>query len=330
MKYLHFSIEERETIQKLLWQGKSLRVIATHLGRAPSSVSREIQRQGLIRKRYTPRLAQERADKKVHSRGREKRLKNEKIREYVIIHLKQDWSPEQIAGRMKVDIEESISHEAIYQYIYHQIRRNGWGDPKPGQEDLRVYLRRRRKRRHRQGSRKGQRMLKKPGLSIEERPEIVNTRLRLGDWEGDTVESKDHAPGINTLVERKSGYLMMTKLKSKNGEATRMVVQQRMQDLPPHLKHTLTLDNGSENRDWRALEEVTKLTVYFAHPYSSFERGTNENTNGLIRGYFPKKTDFRIITDEELALVEYQINTRPRKRLNYLTPLEVLSVALQS
>lgn len=330
MKYSHFSIEEREQIQELLWQGWSIRAIAHHLSRAPSSLSRELKKNCPKIRTYTPRLAEERAKKKRLSRGRTERLKNERIRTYVVAHLKEGWSPEQIAGRMRIDLKESISHEAIYQYIYHQVYRNGWGELKLGREDLRVYLRRKQKRRQKRGSRKGQRVLKHLGASIDLRPAIVGTRARFGDWEGDTVESKDHAPGINTLVERKSGYLMMTKLSAKNGVATKQAVSQRMQTLPSILKHTLTLDNGKENLDWQSLQAMTGLTIYYAHPYHSWERGTNENTNGLIREYFPKKTDFRIIPAEILATVEHILNTRPRKRLKWLTPLEVIGVALES
>ncbi|MDQ5969388.1 MAG: transposase, family, partial [Patescibacteria group bacterium] len=154
-------------------------------------------------------------------------------------------------------------------------------------------------------------------------------RKRLGDWEGDTVESCDHKPGVNTLVERKTGYTFITKLKDKTSGATVTAVTQRMSVLPKKVKHTLTNDNGPENSDWIRVQEQTNLSVFFAHPYCSGERGTNENTNGLIRDYFPKKTDFTQIPDEIIQQVEYDLNTRPRKRLNWFTPLEALSGALQ-
>jgi IS30 family transposase len=178
--------------------------------------------------------------------------------------------------------------------------------------------------------RKGQRIFRPLANSIDFRPEVANQRKRIGDWEGDTVESVDHKPGINTLVERKTGYTFITKLKNKTSVATIKVVSQRMSILPQKAKYTLTLDNGPENRDWQSIEKETGLTVYAAHPYCSGERGTNENTNGLIRDYFPKKTDFTKVSDEEIQKVEYDLNTRPRKRLNWSTPLEALSVALQS
>lgn len=329
MKYKHFSVEERETIQTMWWNKRSIREIARKLGRSHTSVSREMKRNfPCEQKRYTPRLAQERAVEKRRARGRKNRLKNERVKSYVIEHLKRRWSPEQISLRIKIDLKETLSHEAIYQYIYHQVYREGNGYLKPGYEDLRVYLRRRRKRRVPKGARRCQRVLKPYGTSIEERPDIVNTRRRIGDWEGDTVESKDHRPGINTLVERKTGFVFITKLKDKTSATTIAAVATRMRSLPLRSKRTITLDNGPENRDWKSLEEATKMKTYFAHPYCSGERGTNENTNGLIRDFFPKKTDFGIISLEEIRFVEQELNCRPRKRLKGRTPLEAMSGAL--
>jgi len=229
---------------------------------------------------------------------------------------------------MYQEIGETISHEAIYQYIYARVHRGGNGTMKPGYPDLRVYLKRRHKKRAKKGMRKGERIFRPKGIPIDDRPTIVEKRLRVGDWEGDSIESKDHAPGLNSLVDRKSGLLLLSKLSAKTAKATREVVSKRLADLP---SHTLTVDNGPENQEWRETETATNARVYFAHPYHSWERGTNENTNGLVRWYFPKGTDFRNVSEEEIANVEYALNTRPRKRLGYRTPLEVFnqSVALQ-
>jgi IS30 family transposase len=134
---------------------------------------------------------------------------------------------------------------------------------------------------------------------------------------------------VNTVVERTTGFTLITKLSDKTTHATIAALKKRFELLPESLKHTLTLDNGFENGNWRAIEYETGLSCYFAHPYHSWERGTNENTNGLIRDYFPKKTDFTLVSDAEIAYVEYALNTRPRKRLGYLTPLEVWSGALR-
>lgn len=330
MQYQHLNIEEREKIQELRWRKVSIRSIATRLGRSHSSIVRELNRHNRgMPYLYKPRLAHERALEKRRSRGRKNRLKTKEVREYVITHLKEHWSPEQISGRMKKEGIGQISHEAIYQYIYANVHRNGWGELRRNHEDLRIYLRRKRKRRLKKGARNCQRIFKPQGNSIDTRPFIVDTRKRIGDWESDTVESCNHKPGINTLVERKTGLTFITKLKTKGSEATISAIQRRMGVLPMETKKTMTFDNGPENRDWKLFEEKTNIKSYFAHPYHSWERGTNENTNGLIREYFPKKTDFTQIPDEEISKVEYDLNTRPRKRLNWSTPLEAMSGALR-
>lgn len=331
MNYKHFSIAEREKLQDGLWAKRSIRSIAEELGRSPSSVSREIRR-NLPREhyRYTPRLAHERAQEYRSHRGRKDRLKNDTIRAYAITKLKEGFSPEQIAGRLRIDHpKERISPEAIYQYVYAQVHRGGRGEVQPGKTDLRPWLKRRHKARAKQGFRKGARVLRPRGPSIDSRPAIVDRRTRLGDWESDTVESCLHRPGINTLVERKSGLLCITRLTSKDAHTTRQAITKKLAHLPKHLRRTVTFDNGPENSQWMEMEREVGIRAYYAHPYHSWERGTNENTNGLIRWYFPKGTDFGTITDEELARVEYAINTRPRKRLGFRTPLEVWSVALQ-
>ena len=330
MQYNHLTIEEREKIQELLWQKASIRNIAAAIGRNPSSIARELLRNyPLEQKRYFPRLAHERALVKRKSRGRAERLKNERIRDYVVKHLKKRWSPEQIAGRIKRDLGERISHEAIYQFVYAQIHRNGYGQLKPGLEDLRPCLRHKRKRRMPKGTRRCQRIFKPNGISIDMRPVIVNRRGRIGDWESDTVESINRKPGINTLVERKSGLVLITKLESKNSPATISAISNRLSPLSQKVKQTITFDNGPENREWQELERQTKMKAFFAHAYHSWERGTSENANGLIRDYFPKKTDFATISDEELSFVEQELNNRPRKRLGWRTPLEVMGVALR-
>ena len=328
MKYRHFSIEEREKIQELRWNKVSIRNIAKTLGRSHSSVVRELNRYNREAKyTYKPRLAEERALEKRKSRGRKDRLKSNVIRQYVVSHLKIRWSPEQISGRLKKDLNLCISHEAIYQYIYAQIR-IGAPDVRSGKEDLRVYLRRRRKRREPKGVRKGQRVFKCKGNSIDSRPLEVNERKRVGDWESDTVVSKDHKPGVNTLVERKTGYVFITKLRDRTSEATSEAITSRLNDVPTTFKQTITFDNGFENQRWQETEHDNNVKCFFAHPYHSWERGTNENTNGLIRDYFPKKTDFTEISLKLIQKVEYDLNTRPRKRLNWSTPLEAMSGAI--
>ena len=305
--------------------------MAKELGRHHTSLSREIRRHNPLEpKRYTPRTAQERALVRRKSRGRKDRLKNDTIRMYVKKRLKESWSPEQIAGCIRSDTGERISHEAIYQYIYAQVHRDGWGYVKPDHEDLRVYLKRRRKRRMKKGMRKSQRIWKPKGASIELRPKVVDKRTRVGDWEGDSVISKKSKVALNTLVERKTGLVFITRIPDGTADSTEVAVVKRLGELPHSLRHTLTVDNGSENACALKLEDLLDIDCYNAHPYASWERGTNENTNGLIRWYLPKGTDFATITDEEITAIEFALNTRPRKRLGWKTPLQAMSGALES
>lgn len=326
MKYKHLSIWEREKIQELLWQKKSIRHIASILERSPSSINREINRNIPLKYRYTPRLANERALKKRKSRGRKLRLKNGFIRRYVVSHLRMGYSPEQVAGRLSLEYpKEKISHEAIYQYIYYNIKSDYI---KNGNIDLRIYLKRRHKRREKKGMRKGQRIFKHKGVSIEKRPKYIEKRKSIGHWEGDSMISRKSKVGLNTLVERKTGLVLISKIQNKNMEETSNVVINRLKNIPCK---TLTLDNGTENFGYEEIQKELKISCYFAHPYCSGERGTNENTNGLIRYYLPKGTDFANISNETIKAIENTLNNRPRKRLGWKTPLEVFneSVALQ-
>ena len=242
MKYKHLSIWEREKIQELLWQKKSIRFIAGVLERSPSSITREINKNIPLHYQYTPRLANERALKKRKSRGRKLRLKSLFIRRYVVEHLKLGYSPEQIAGRLSLEYpKEKISHEAIYQYIYYRIQSNYI---KKGNIDLRIYLKRRHKRREKKGMRKYQRIFKPKGFSIEERPKEVDKRKTLGHWEGDSVVSRKSKVGLNTLVERKTGLVLISKIQNGTANETANTVVKRLQNFPCK---TLTTDNGTEN-----------------------------------------------------------------------------------
>jgi len=329
MQYKHLSIWEREKIQELFWQNRSVRYMAGVLNRSPSSVSRELRRNFPKEfKRYTPRIAHARALLKRCCRGRTERLKTDTLRAYVVTQLKEGWSPVQISAMVKKENIGQISHEAIYQFIYAQIHRNGYGYLRPGHEDLRIFLRRKQKRRQKKGMRKSQRIFRPKGISIDERPNIVDTRKRIGDWESDTVESFNHKPGVNTLLERKTGLFLVTKVKDKTSVSTMQTIEERMKDLPEAMKQTITFDNGPENSAWQMIEETTNMKTFFAHPYHSWERGANENANGLLREYFPKGTDFATISDEEIEAVELRLNSRPRKRLGWLSPLQAVSVAL--
>lgn len=333
MAYTHLSVEEREALFLMKVEKRSVRHMARVLGRSPSSVSRELRKNIPNRyAHYVPRLAHERALAKRKSRGREERLKNGSVRSYVIGELHAGYSPEQIAGRITHDLGETISHEAIYQYVYAQVHRDGFGYLRPGREDLRPWLKRRHKRRVKRGLRGTRKVPKFNAKSIDLRPRVVERRSRIGDWEGDSIVSKKSKVALNTLVERKSGLVMITRVADGTAEEARRAVMKRLSALPASQRRTLTLDNGSENALWRELEEkLPGLMAYLCHPYHSWERGTNENTNGLIRWYFPKGTDFSLVSDDEIRAVEYALNHRPRKRLKWKTPVEVFheGVALQ-
>ena len=164
------------------------------------------------------------------------------------------------------------------------------------------------------------------GYSIEKRPFVVDSRTRIGDWETDSIASINNEAGLNSLTERKSGLILLTRIRKKTARVTTEAIIRRLNPLP---RNTLTMDNGSENQGWEEIESILSLRCFYAHAYASWERGSNENGNGLVRWYFPKKTDFAKINNEEIAKVEYTLNTRPRKRLGWRTPLEIFSEELK-
>jgi IS30 family transposase len=335
MTYQQFSVEEREKIQEGLWAKKSYRSIAEELGRSPSSVSREIRRNLPPQFfHYAPRLANERALKHRKKRGREERLKNDGLRSYVISQLKLGWSPEQIAATARDAVGVSISHEAIYQFVYARVSKAS-NLTYAHQEDLRPYLARHRRQRMHKGMRKPYRIDKGPLPSIESRPRDVDERKYIGHWEDDSIVCSPTIPErLRTTNERMSGVVFIDKAHDRTMAEANRITMERFESLPPDLRKTLTRDRGSENVGYEELEQKLGIKCFFAHAYHSWERGSNENTNGLIRRFFPKKTDFRTISNEEIRMVERLLNSRPRKRLGWKTPYQVFyeltGVALES
>lgn len=326
-EFTQLRIEERELMKELLADGCSLREIGRQLGRPHTTISRELQkRSSPVTQRYTPRLAQEQVHAMAVKRGKRERLKDPFIREYVEEKLRELWSPEQISGRLSLDHPGyAVSSEAIYLYIYARCQREGWGIAVQG-EDLRIYLR----RKHRRRNRKKVPFTVEKGpvrnrLSIEKRPKYIEKRKQLGHWEGDSMVSQKSKTALNTLVERGSGVVKISKLNNLTGEETKRVVKARLLPLPRSARRTLTTDNGRENSQHEAVTKDMELPWYFCHTYASHERGSNENTNGLIRQYFPKCTDFATVSEETIVFVEDQLNNRPRKRYQYLTPNEVFN-----
>jgi IS30 family transposase len=328
-RFKHLNLDDRITIEIHYSQGKSLAEIAKILGkgRNKSTVAREIRgrpRKGIGRYKAYAANIQARGEDKY--RGRRQRLKNETTRTYVKEKLKLGWSPEQISLRLPIERKgESISDEAIYQYVYDQIHRGGNGKMKDGCEDLRQYLPRRHTRRSTKGARRAKNLERMDALpSIETRPSVVDKRKEVGHFEDDTLISRQSASRLKSINERVSGVVFLGKMGGGTAEESTRVVCEKLKDIPsPYLK-TLTRDRGSENLGWQDIEKKTPLKVYFAHAYCSQERGSNENLNGLVRRFFPKKTDFAKVTEEEVRRVEYLLNTRPRKRFGGKTPLEVL------
>lgn len=316
MSYTHLTRDERYQIYALLSAGWKPPAIARHLNRSPSSIYREIAR-NRGRNGYWPKAAMKKARRRLRHRAQKnvKRV-DPAVWELALAYLKQEWSPEQIVGVMrKAQGAPGISHETIYRKIYAQIRAGA---------TLAHYLRfahpkrRRRKRARRNQSRYGQALRTR----IDQRPAIVAERSRLGDWEGDTLIGANQQQAIVTWVERRTGFLLMAKVARKTSDA---VCKASIGLLHPYRQHvhTLTTDNGTEFAQHAQLSSALDATSYFADPYASWQRGTVENTNGLIRQYFAKKKRFDTITNKDIEFVMNRLNHRPRKRLNYRTPYEV-------
>ena len=316
MSYTQLTQEERAQIYILRQQGFSIRKIAKILHRSPSTISREIRR-NMGAKGYRPKQAQRLADERRHNAHKHIRFTPE-LKRIVIEKLELQWSPEQIAGWLRKNGFPSISHETIYEFIRIDAREGG---------QLYKNLRQgHRKRKKRYGSGKTARGQLKNRVSIDQRPDVVEQNTEFGHWEGDTIIGRNHKGAIVTLVERKSKLLKMAILPNRKAGTVKEAIIDLLMDIKYQVK-TITLDNGKEFAHHESFAEELAAQVYFAHPYHSWERGLNENTNGLIRQYFPKKTDFSKITKKEIDKVEYLLNTRPRKKLGYRNPIEAMESA---
>jgi len=321
--YTQLTHEERYQIYILKKAEYDQTQIAELLGRSKSTICRELRRNRGLRG-YRPdqahNLALMRRQDKIQPRL------SEQIWQQVETLIRDEWSPEQIVGRVAMEQGVSISHEWIYQYVYADQRSGG---------DLYRFLRCQKLRRKRYGSYDRRGCIPNQ-VSIDDRPAVVDSKRRFGDWEGDTVIGKGHRGALVTLVERKSLYTVIRSVLHKTAEAVRNAV---VDGLTPHIDrvHTITYDNGREFTDHEGMASDLETRIYFAHPYASWERGLNENTNGLIRQYFPKDRDLRTVTTREIEKAMDKLNHRPRKSLGYRTPYEVffntrtsLTVALQS
>ena len=310
--YIQLTQEERYHISVLCKEGFSKTETAKRINRDISTISRKLNR-NTGKKGYRPKQAHERALKRRHTSRKAIKF-TDKVRQIVDEKISKQFSPDQISGKLRM-LGIHISHEWIYQYLLDDKRSGG---------QLYKNLRHsHRKRKKRYGSREKRGQIPNR-VSIDKRPKVVDARKRIGDWEADTIIGRNHKGAMVTLVERKSKYTLIRKINRK----TSLLLNSAISELTKGIKErfiTMTVDNGSEFAGHEKITSKLGVDVYFAHPYHSWERGLSENTNGLIRQYFPKKTDFREISNREVLQVQHLLNNRPRKTLDYLTPNEVFN-----
>ena len=308
MAYKQITEAQRYQIYALKKKEHSQNEIAEFLGVSASTISRELRR-NTGQRGYRPKQAHQMA---IARRNKTKRRISAETWRLVREKLAQEWSPEQISGWLKRQELASVSHERIYQYVVQDKEEGG---------ELYKRLRCQKKRRKRYGSydQRGQLVNR---TSIEERPSIVEERRRVGDLEIDTMIGKGHQGGLVTIVDRASRFTFIQRIHNKQADLVQAATVNLLQPVADRL-HTITAANGKEFAQHEKIADDLDVKVYFAHPYASWERGTNENTNGLIRQYFPKSTNFRQVADEQVASVVDRLNHRPRKTLGFRTPFEV-------
>ena len=317
--YNRINLEERLRIEIYIEQGKSKSEIALLINRHKSTIGREIRRnKGNVYKAERANIHALSGNKQRHKGTK---ITNDPLLEYLVItRLKQRWSPEQISKRSKHSHSKNkrfqVSHESIYTYIYLWAK-------KELRKELISYLHQQKAVRRRPESRGKLRSNIPDRVDISERPHEVEDRIIPGHWESDLVIGKDGKSAIGTIVERTTRTALLVKLKDRSAATVRDAFAEKLLTLPKQMRLSTTHDNGSEMAQHKLFTEQTQIKVYFASPYSPWQRGTNENTNGLIRGFYPKGTDFNEVTAEELNVVQDLLNNRPRKTLNWKTPNEV-------
>lgn len=319
MSYQHLSMDERNVIFRMKILGRGQAETARCLGRSGSTISRELRRNVQFDGRYVPGVADIKARLRRRAHLRRPKTGSVRLMAYVAQRLRRRWSPQQIAGRLRqvgggVLGGVTISHQTIYRWIWSDRHRA---------ERFRAYLRvawKQRRKPYGKASQRGQ----IPGrVSIDQRPQEAAARARLGDWEGDTLVGKGRSGYVATCVDRASRYLVARKLERCTARQINAALHDGMRRLPGEKRQTLTTDNGREFARHRRLGRLLGVQVYFAHPYTAWERGTCENTNGLLRQYLPKWMSFSELTDWQLESYVRALNNRPRKCLNYRTPAEV-------
>jgi len=309
MNYTQLTQEQRYQIAVLKKAGHMQVEIARLIGVNKSTISRELRRNHGLRG-YRPKQAHRLAVERRQTKARPRITERDWQRIHVLI--RQEWSPDEIGKRLRLEGQRAVSHEWIYQHVYEDKKSGG---------DLHSFLRCQKQRKKRYGS--NNRRGKIPNrVGIENRPSVVDQKSRFGDWESDTIIGKGHKGAIVSLVERKSIYTLLGKVERKTSE---LVTDMEIRLLSPLKErvHTITQDNGLEFSGHPKVARQLKADIYFAHPYASWERGLNENTNGLVRQYIPKSRRFNTVTDEEVDFIMHRLNHRPRKTLGYRTPHEV-------
>ena len=328
--YKQLASEQRYQIYGLKQAGLDQSQIAIYLGVNKSTISRELSR-NKGQRGWRPKQAQSFRDERKRSSLNGKRIS---LHEWADVErlVRADFSPEQVEHRLALEGGLRISHETVYRYIYADKRNGG---------DLHQHLRSQKPHRKRYASGQERRGVLKNRVIIDERPAIVEQKSRVGDWEGDTVIGKNHKGGLVTLAERKTRYVLAGHIRSKQADGVTAVTTHLLE---PHKDrcHTITFDNGKEFAGHERIAAALQTSIYFAHPYHSWERGLNENSNGLLRQYFPKRMDLSNISEEQVQRAVDRLNHRPRKVLGYRSPHEVffatkvnytkppLAVALQS
>ena len=311
MNYTQLSQEQRYQIYAFNKAGFTQSLIAQELKVHKSTISRELKR-NTGQRGYRPKQAHALAVSRQQQRACGTRISSDTW-SLVKAKLQEEWSPEQIAGRLKTERDLNISHERIYQYVYDDKRNGG---------TLHQHLRCQKQRRKRYGGGRDRRGQIAQRQSIEERPSLVEQRERLGDWQADTIVGKGHQEAMLSLVERRSRFTLLHKLERATSAAVTAAALTQLQPVAEKVK-SITSDNGREFAGHQDIAATLGVDFYFAHPYAAWERGTNENTNGLVRQYFPKGSDFTSLTQDHVEAVVAKLNHRPRKVLGYRTPHEV-------
>lgn len=324
MLYKHLSYDERAVIGVMKRRRHKNADIAKDMGRHRSTIGRELKRNfwDACRMEYSHSCAERKADARRAQGHRKKKTDNPVLQDYIFEKLKIGWSPETISGRLRIEnIELFVSHETIYKFIYDE-----------GEPYISLLPQRRPKRQKRGSPKKSRKILIPNRISINDRPKEIHKRKEFGHWESDSIVSGKSSAALNSMVERKSGFLQLSKLTSKTAKETCSAIIRKLSVFPSELRKSLTYDNGTENVLHSSVNEKLGTNSYFCNAYHSWEKGSVENINGLIRRFLPKNTDFAKISLDEIQHIENLLNHRPRKRHNFLTPYEIIiksCVALQ-